>query len=157
MSIALAIPADLEQAFRQFSRDFARVSARWVEQGEETPDTIAAAREGLREYLSITDDPDAYGVSRAQRLGDVFAFWRALSAGMPAWVVLRGAVPVLSFEVEQRLADRHWAKAATAGRVLPGLQPHGCAEPRFSSSHGPGESGNRQHTPVRKGRAWQPR
>ena len=37
MSIALAITADLEQAFRQFSRDFARVSARWVEQGEETP------------------------------------------------------------------------------------------------------------------------
>lgn len=157
MSIALAIPADLEQAFRQFSRDFARVSARWVEQGEETPDTIAAAREGLREYLSITDDPDAYGVSRAQRLGDVFAFWRALSTSMPAAVVLRGAVPVLSFEVEQRLADRHWGITAPPARVLPEPKPHGCAEPRFSSSHGPGESGNRQHTPVRKGRAWQPR
>lgn len=83
-----------------------------VEQGEETPDTIAAAREGLREYLSITDDPDAYGVSRAQRLGDVFAFWRALSAGMPAPVVLRGVVPVLSFDVEQRLADAHWNRRA---------------------------------------------
>ena len=110
MSIALAIPADLEQAFRQFSRDFARVSARWVEQDEETPETIATAREGLREYLSITDDPDAYGVSRAQRLGDVFAFWRALSTSMPAAVVLRGAVPELSFEVEQRLADRNWRR-----------------------------------------------
>ena len=112
MSIALAIPADLEQAFRQFSRDFARVSARWVEQGEETPDTIAAAREGLREYLSITDDPDAYGVSRAQRLGDVFAFWRALSKAMPAPVVLHGVVPVLSCDAEQRLADAHWNRRA---------------------------------------------
>ena len=112
MSIALAIPADLEQAFRQFSRDFARVSARWVEQGEETPETIGAAREGLREYLSITDDPDAYGVSRAQRLGDVFAFWRALSKAMPAPVVLHGVVPVLSFDAEQRLADAHWNRRA---------------------------------------------
>ena len=112
MSIAIAIPADLEQAFRQFSRDFARVSARWVEQDEETPETIATAREGLREYLSITDDPDAYGVSRAQRLGDVFAFWRRLSMEQPAALLLRGATPVLSFDAEQRIADAHWNRRA---------------------------------------------
>lgn len=110
MSIALAIPADLEQAFRQFSRDFARVSARWVEQGEETPETIATAREGLREYLSITDDPDAYGVARTQRLSDVFALWRALSLSMPAPTAQQGAAPVLSFEAEQRVADAHWMR-----------------------------------------------
>lgn len=110
MSIALAIPADLEQAFRQFSRDFARVTARWVEQNEETSETIATAREGLRKYLSITDDPDTYGVSRAQRLADVFAFWREISMAMPQPVVLQGAVPVLSFEAEERIADILWKR-----------------------------------------------
>lgn len=144
MSIALTIPADLEQAFRQFSRDFARVSARWVEQGEETPDTIAAAREGLREYLSITDDPDAYGVSRAQRLGDVFAFWRALSAGMPAWVVLRAAVPVLSFEVEQRLADRIGQRPPRLGGSFPASSRTGAQNRDFPPVTAPGnqETGN---------------
>lgn len=112
MSIALAIPADLEQAFRQFSRDFARVSALWIEAGEETPEKIATAREGLREYLSITNDPDAYGVPRAQRLGDVFAFWRELALAMPAKPVERAAVPVLSLEAEQRIADRKWNRRA---------------------------------------------
>ena len=65
MSIALAIPADLEQAFRQFSRDFARVSARWVEQDEETPETIAEAieasfdgqRQTIRELLGPPESP----------------------------------------------------------------------------------------------------
>ena len=137
MSTALAIPADLEQAFRQFSRDFARVSARWVEQGEETPETIATDREGLRRYLSITDDPDAYGVARAQRLRDVFAFWRALAMEIPAPVVLRGAVPALSFEAEQRLADRHWRRACAPARVLPSSYPHGYVESRLLSSQSP--------------------
>lgn len=157
MATPLSIPSDLEQAFRQFVRDFARVTEHWVECDEETPETVATAREGLREYLGITDDPDAYGVPRSQRLRDVFAFWRALALSMPARAVERAAVPVLSLEAEQRIADRKWKQAQANARVLPGAAPHGDAEPRFSTSHSPGESGNRQHTPERKGRAWQPR
>ena len=114
MPNALAIPADLERAFRQFSRDFARVSALWIEAGEETPETIATAREALREYLGLTDDPDAYGVPRAQRLSDEFAFWRALWLGMPVQSVGRAAVPVLSFEAEQRIADLKWKQEGRA-------------------------------------------
>jgi hypothetical protein len=110
MATALAIPAELEQAFRQFSRDFARVTAAWIDAGEESPETAASAREGLREYLSITDDPDGYGVARAQRLRDVFAFWRALALSVPVKSVDRGAVPVLSLEAEQRIADREWKR-----------------------------------------------
>jgi len=68
-------------------------------------------------------------------------------------VVEQGVTPVLSFEAEKRLADLWWERS----RVLPRDDKYGDAEPRFSSSHGLGESGNRQHTPVRKGRAWQPR
>jgi hypothetical protein len=108
MAAALPIPAQLEQAFRQFSRDFVRVTAQWVELGEESPETVAMHREGLREYLGIADDPDAYGVSRTQRLGDVFAFWRALALGMPGKAPGSAVVPVLGDEAEARLADRWW-------------------------------------------------
>lgn len=117
MATPLSIPSDLEQAFRQFVRDFQRVTARWIEACEETPDTVAAAREGLREYLAIPDDPDAYGVPRAQRLRDVFAFWRDRALSVPVSPSDRGAVPVLSFEAEARIADAHACRAPA--RFLP--------------------------------------
>lgn len=110
MAIALAIPAELEQAFRQFSRDFARVTAAWIDAGEESPETVATAREGLRAYLALTDDPDAHGVARARRLRDVFAFWRALAQTMPAKSADRAVTPVLSAEAETRAADLEWKR-----------------------------------------------
>lgn len=110
------------------------------------------------------EEPDLRAISPSIRAAVVAADepalrrWCAwLSAKLPKIEEGQGATPVLSFDAEQRLAERYWAKVRTTARVLPEPKPHGCAEPRFSTSHGPGESGNRQHTPVGKGRAWQPR
>lgn len=107
----LDIPRHLEDAFRQFSRDFNAVTRHWVEQGEETPETVAAAREGLREYLGAIDDTNADSTPRETRLRDVFDFWRARAASLPVQSI--GLVPVqptLSDKAETRIADRHWQR-----------------------------------------------
>lgn len=111
MAPPLAIPAELVPAFRQFARDFDRVTAAWVAAGEETPASVATAREGVRAYLADEADPDAYGVARLQRLRQVFAWWRERAAG-GQWVGTVAVQPVLSDAAEARLADVWWKRRA---------------------------------------------
>lgn len=108
---SIDIPSQLEQDFRQFSRDFNAVTRHWVERGEETPETVATARERLREYLSMSEGDIAAQGAREQRLRDVFAFWRGLVLRLPAPnVALVAITPNLSDEAEQRIADRWWKR-----------------------------------------------
>ena len=135
---ALAIPAELEGAMRQFARDFDAMAAYWISAGHETSETMADAREGLRAYLADRSDPDDYGVSRVDRLRHVFDFWRgvALRNSVPS----RGVAavrPVLSFEAERRL-EEVWAK-----RLLIRSQQ------RIPKSHERNPRGERHHDPVR--------
>lgn len=109
MAAAIALPAALEPAFRQFSRDFTRLTGYLIAVGEETPETVAAARAALRAYLAIPDDPDAYGVPRAARLCHVFDWWReaARRTQGPALVAVQ---PTLSDAAESRIADLWWKR-----------------------------------------------
>ncbi len=110
---SIDIPRHLEDAFRQFSRDFNAVTRYWVERGEETPETVATAREGLRAYLAITDDQSGDGTPRETRLRHVFDFWRARAAGLPHGpLALVAVVPSLSDDAETRIANRHWQRQA---------------------------------------------
>lgn len=111
MSGTLHLPEALAADFRQFARDFAAVGRQWVAMGEETPESVEAARAGLRAYLEDPADPDGFGVARADRIQQVFRFWRALAvrtlrtAPRPA-----GVVPVLIDVAEARLADVWWER-----------------------------------------------
>lgn len=106
---SIDIPSQLEEAFRQFSRDFNAVTRHWVERGEETPETVATAREGLREYLSMSEGVSEAQEAREQRLRDVFAFWRELVMRLPRPpIALVAVVPSLSDQAETRIADRWW-------------------------------------------------
>lgn len=108
---SIDIPSQLEDAFRQFSRDFNAVTRHWVERGEETPETVSTAREVLREYLSMSEGANAAPEAREQRMRDVFAFWRELVMRLPRPpVALLAVVPSLSDQAETRIADRWWKR-----------------------------------------------
>lgn len=102
------IPASVLPEFRQFRRQFDAITAVCVSRGEESHADVELMRENLRRYLSDPADPDEHGVSRADRLADVFAFWRALFERLcPDGVPIR---PVLSAESDARAADRAWQR-----------------------------------------------
>lgn len=108
MSAPLTVPRELLPDFRRFLGDFDRVTSVWVDRGEETDGAVEVARDGLRRYLADAADPDEYGISRAERLRDVFAFWRDLAGRMT-----RGGVavqPVLPLAMAVRHWDREWAR-----------------------------------------------
>lgn len=106
MSASLSIPADLLDAFRRFQRDFDRVTAQWLVRGEETDESIATARAGLRRILADATPADAWGETRAQRLAHVFAFWRDLAERIaPRGVAV---VPCATLAAESRALDRAW-------------------------------------------------
>lgn len=106
MSASLSIPSDLLDAFRRFQRDFDRVTAQWLVRGEETDDSIATMRAGLRRILADTTPVDAWGDTRGQRLAQVFAFWRELAERIaPRGVAV---VPCASLAAETRALDRAW-------------------------------------------------
>jgi len=98
--------ADLHAAIRQLRHDFDRVTAQWLVRGEETDDTIATARAGLRRILADTAAVDAWGETRSQRLGHVFTFWSDLADRLtPRGVAV---VPCVSLAAETRALDRAW-------------------------------------------------
>lgn len=110
----LAVPAGLEAAVRQLARDFDVVGRAWIAAGEESPDGMRSAREGLRAYLAALPEIDESGVSRADRIRQVCDYWRAVAvrneaSGQPVR-------PVLSADMETRLLDRDWKKAQEAQR-----------------------------------------
>lgn len=109
MSAPVLIPDTLSAEFRQFRRDFDHMAAVWCYRGEETPTTMDAARESLREYLSDPSDPDAYGMTRVERLQELFAWWRWRAADEPNLRI--GVVPTLSYAAEARAADDAWRRA----------------------------------------------
>lgn len=107
MTPALTVPRELLPDFRRFLADFERVTAVWVDRGEESDEAVGVARAGLRAYLADPADPDEYGISRGARLRAVFEFWRDLAVR-----VCRGGVavrPVLPLVVDVRHWDREWA------------------------------------------------
>lgn len=108
MTTALSIPRELLPEFRAFGRDFDRACAAFVARGEETDESIVAAREGLRAYLANPADPDEYGTPRADRLRAVFGYWRALALRVAGRGIC--VAPVLSAESESRAADRAWKR-----------------------------------------------
>lgn len=108
MSVSLSVPADLLPAFRRFRSDFDQVTRAWIEAGVETVDSVDAARDGLREFLADTADPDEYGVGRVQRLQSLFGHWANLAQHQVPR--RKGVVPVLSFEAEARIADVWWKR-----------------------------------------------
>lgn len=108
MSRTLSIPGELMPAFWQFKQDFERVAAQWVVWGHETEETMDAARDGLRRCLADLADPDEHGVSRWDRLRNLFAYWRELAGRVcPHGVAV---VPVAALSVEVRLMDREWKR-----------------------------------------------
>lgn len=114
MSAPLTVPRDLAPEFRRFLADFERVTAVWLDRGEETTASVGIARAGLREYLADPADPDEYGIGRADRLRSVFEFWRDLAGRLT-----RGGVavqPVLPLAMEVRHWDREWAMAGSQRR-----------------------------------------
>lgn len=94
-------------AFRRFQRDFDEVAQAWIEAGEETAESVEAARNGLRVLLADKSDPDRHGVGRVERLNWLFAYWADL-ADQVRQRGRKGVVPVLSLEAERRIADRKW-------------------------------------------------
>lgn len=114
MSAPLTVPRDLAPDFRRFLGDFERVTAVWLDRGEETGESVEVARAGLRTYLADAADPDEHGTSRADRLRAVFEFWRDLAGR-----VARGGVavqPVLPLAMAARHWDRDWAMAESQRR-----------------------------------------
>lgn len=107
---SLAIPADLEPAFKQFARDWAAIADYWHATQAETTQSLTQAREALRTYLAIPDDPDAYGITRHARISNVFAHWRTVAAALPPRQLTVCAVPALSLDAETRIADAHWRR-----------------------------------------------
>lgn len=109
-TMPLRIPAGLESSMRQFARDFDAMGQHWVDTFEESAESVAIARAGLRAYLGDLADPDAFGVSRADRLRHVFEFWRGLVVEVRRSRSAEGVQPVLSDAAEARLADLWWAR-----------------------------------------------
>lgn len=113
MAGVISVPRDLLAAFAQFQRDFDQVTAGWIATGAETGESVEAMRGGLRAYLGDLAEPDEYGFSRAERLWQVFEFWRGL-AGEVRHVAVR---PVLSDATETRLADSCWKRAVECAQA----------------------------------------
>ncbi len=79
MRRSVRIPSGMLRRFEVFRADLETVFGHWLATGEETAESLELAREGLRRFVEDRADPDAFGLSREARLGNLFAHFREMA------------------------------------------------------------------------------